>query len=427
MLVALLLVVEAGDVGAVGVDDTGVAVGHPLGDDLRHTGTFLDPDGGGGPEVLDIGKLTETRHGVGGEGEQTVDGVLDLGVAEHVHQLDGLFHLLVEVVGGEGHLGRTERGLFVRRDLVGVVQDRAVGVGADLHRAGRLALVAEGVHIADDRVADLVVGLGEHIERADVGHLVHGRDERDVGVGHVGDLVRPHTAGDHDVLGVDRALVGDDTGDLAPTVRTRRVVGEDVEHLGVGEDLAAGLLDGFLAHHGAGLEGVDHRDGRAVEAAEDDVFVDERHELLDLCGVEQVGLDAPRRGGGHPTLEFVHALLGSGDLDATGIDREVHVAVLVGGLLTEQRHFLVVVDREDEVRRMAGRAARVGQRALVQQDEVGPAETGQMAHQAVADDAGADDDDLGGSREVAHVGSPQCWCDAVSGVGDALGSRDAVA
>ena len=136
-----------------------------------------------------------------------------------------------------------------------------------------------------------------------------------------------------------------------------------------------------------------------------------------------MSLDAPRRGGGHPALEFVHALLGPGDLDAAGIDREVQVAVLVGGLLTEQRHFLVVVDREDEVRRMAGRATRVGQRALVQQDEVGPAEAGQMAHQAVADDAGADDDDLGGSREVAHVGSPQCCCDAVSEVGDALGAE----
>ena len=67
VLVALLLVIEAGYIGAVGVDDAGVAVGHPLGDDLRHAGTFLDPDGGGGPEVLDIGKLTETRHGVGGE------------------------------------------------------------------------------------------------------------------------------------------------------------------------------------------------------------------------------------------------------------------------------------------------------------------------------------------------------------------------
>jgi len=39
----------------------------------------------------------------------------------------------------------------------------------------------------------------------------------------------------------------------------------------------------------------------------------------------------------------------------------------------------------------------------------------------------ADDDDLGGSREVAHVGSPQCCCDAVSEVGDALGARNAVA
>ena len=309
-----------------------------------------------------------------------------------------------------------------RRKVTGVVTDKGT-IDAEY------VVVACGVwsnQIA--YMADTYIPLVPAVHQmADVGHLVHGRDERDVGVGHVGDLVRPHTAGDDDVLGVDRALVGNDTGDLAPTVRTRRVVGEDVEHLGVGEDLATGLLDGFLAHHGAGLEGVDHRDGRAVEAAEDDVFVDERHELFDLRGVKQVSLDAPRCGGGHPALEFVHALLGPGDLDAAGIDREVQVAVLVGGLLTEQRHFLVVVDREDEVRRMAGRAARVGQRALVQQDEVGPAEAGQMAHQAVADDAGADDDDLGGSREVAHVGSPQCCCDAVSGVGDALGARNAVA
>ena len=70
---------------------------------------------------------------------------------------------------------------------------------------------------------------------------------------------------------------------------------------------------------------------------------------------------------------------------------KLEVAVLVGALLAEQRHLLVVVDREDEVRRVAGGAAGVGQRALVEQDQVGPAQAGQVADHAVADDAGADD------------------------------------
>ena len=67
-------------------------------------------------------------------------------------------------------------------------------------------------------------------------------------------------------------------------------------------------------------------------------------------------------------------------------------AVLAHGVERQLRHLLRVVDREDEVRRVAGRAARVRQRALVEQDEVGPAELGEMADEAVADDAGADHD-----------------------------------
>ena len=394
VLVALLVVVEAADVAGVGVDHPGVAVGHPLGDDLCHAGAFLDPDRGRRPEVAHVGQFAEARHRIGRQGEQAVDGVLELGVTEHVHQLDGLFHLLVEVVGGERHLGGRQGRFVVRGDLVGVVQDRPVGVAADLHRAGRLALVAERVHVPDDRVADLVVGLDQHVDGADVGHLVHGRHQRDVGVGHVGDAVRPHAAGDDDVLGLDRALVGDDGFDLAHA-GDRVVLGDQVEDFGVGEDLQVGLLRGLLAHDGARLERVDDRHGRAVEAALDDVVVDERNELLDLGRAQQMGLDTPCHGRGDAALQFEHPLVGAGDLDAAAVDRHVEVAVLVGALLTEQGHLLVVVDREDEVRGVAGRAAGVGQWALVEQDDVGPAQTGQVADQTVADDAGADDDDLG--------------------------------
>ena len=51
------------------------------------------------------------------------------------------------------------------------------------------------------------------------------------------------------------------------------------------------------------------------------------------------------------------------------------------------RHLLRVVDGEDEVRGVPGRAAGVRQRALVEQDEVAPAERGEVVGEAVADDA----------------------------------------
>ena len=55
---------------------------------------------------------------------------------------------------------------------------------------------------------------------------------------------------------------------------------------------------------------------------------------------------------------------------------------------------------------VAGRAAGVGQRALVELDDVAPAEPGQVVHEAVADDAGADDDGAGGGRDRGHLRPP---------------------
>ena len=405
MLVALFVGIEAGDVGTVGVDDSRVAVVHPFGDDLSHAGAFLDPHGGGRPQVAHVRDFAQARHGVGCERQQAVDRVLDLGIAEHVHQFDGLFHLHVEVVGREGHLGGRQRRFGIRRNLVGVVQDRTVGVAADLHRAGRLALVAERVHVANDRIADLIVGFDEDVHRADVGHLVHGGDERDVCAGHVCDAVRPDAAGDHDVLGLDRALVGHDGFDRAHAGNGVGF-GDQIEDLGVRVHLEAGRLDRFLAHHGAGLERVDDRHGRAVEATQDDVLVDERHELFDAGGRDQLGLDAPGGGRGDAAVELGHAFGRAGHLDAAGVDAQAKGPVLVGALLAEQRHLLVVIDGEDEVRRVPCRSTWVRQWALVDQDHVGPAESGQMADEAVADDAGADDDNFGGGGEVTHVFSP---------------------
>ena len=61
-------------------------------------------------------------------------------------------------------------------------------------------------------------------------------------------------------------------------------------------------------------------------------------------------------------------------------------------------HLPRVVGQEDEVRGVAGRAAGVRQRALLDQDDVAPAQPGEVVDEAVADDAGADDDDARGTR-----------------------------
>ena len=92
---------------------------------------------------------------VGGQREQPVDRVADADplVAEDVgNELEGLLQLRVEVVLGERQLGRRERRGLDRRDVVGLHEDRPVGVRADLEVAAVLALVHVRVHVAHDRV-----------------------------------------------------------------------------------------------------------------------------------------------------------------------------------------------------------------------------------------------------------------------------------
>ena len=405
VVLGLLVRVEASDVAAVRVAHVRVAVGHPLGDELGDAGALLDPHRGGAPQVAHLDGLAEHRVGVGGEAEQTVDGVLDLGVAEHLHQLDGLLHLRVEVLVGEGQFGGAERRRLVARDVVGAHEDGAVGVAAHLHRAGRLTLVAERVHVADDRERELGVGLDQHVDRPHVGHLVHGGGERDAGTCHRGDARAPHTTRDDHVLGLDAALVGDHGGHLRKA--TGHFLGLDVEHLGVGEHAQSAVLHGLLTHAGTGGERVDHRHARRVVAAEEDLLVDERHHLLDLGRGDETGIDAPRLGRGHATLELLESLGLTGDLDAAARVVQTVIDVLVLAVDREERHLLVVIGREDEVRGVAGGTTGVGQRSLVDHDHVGPAETAEVTGEAVADDAGTDDDDLGGGRDFAHVVYPR--------------------
>src|SRR5947208_2716631 len=105
------------------------------------------------------------------------------------------------------------------------------------------------------------------------------------------------------------------------------------------------------------------------------------------------GLHTPRLRGGHPPSELLHPLLGPGDLDPTALSEDVELLVLAHALERQRRHLLGVVDGEDEVRGMPGRAPRVGQRALVDQRQVRLAQLGEVVGDAVADDARADHND----------------------------------
>ena len=111
------------------------------------------------------------------------------------------------------------------------------------------------------------------------------------------------------------------------------------------------------------------------------------------AGVMSSDVDAPRLGRGHPAAQLLAPLLGARDLDAAALREDAQLAVLADAVERELGHLLAVVGQEDEVRGVAGRAARVRERALVEQQDVAPAEPRQVVGHAVADDAGADDDD----------------------------------
>ncbi len=270
-----------------------------------------------------------------------------------------------------------------------------MGVRAHLEADAVLALVHEDVHVADDRVFDRLGRLLEDLDGAVVGHLVDDRGERDPRAGHLGQERGPDAACDDDVLGLDGAAAGRDTPDAA-VLDTHR------GDFGVRERRQGAHRLGLLAAQRPELQGVADADARRVEATDEDRLVDERDKLLDLGGGHQAGVDAPVLGRVHLAAQLVQARLRARDLEAAAFRVDTPVLVLAGALERQLRHLLVVVDQVQEVRRVAGRAARVGQRSLVDEEDVLPPEVRKVVGNAVADDAGADDDDLGAGRETAH-------------------------
>ena len=271
-----------------------------------------------------------------------------------------------------------------------------MGVRADLHVAAVLALVAVGVHVPDDRVGDLADGVRQHRDRPDADHLVDRRRERDRRSGHRRDPRAPDAGGDDDDVRLEVALVGPDPGDVP-------VLDVDPDDLGHRRQTERTERLGALAHDRARPERVDDADPRRREATEKDVGVHVGDHRLDLLGGDQLGLDPPRSGRRHPALELLHPLGRPGDLDPAALGKDAHLLVLHDAVRGQRGHLARVVGQEDEVGGVARRAARVRERALLDLDDVRPAEAGKVVDEAVADDPGTDDDDARGTRWRAQT------------------------
>ena len=284
-----------------------------------------------------------------------------------------------------------------RRQVLRVVEDRPVRVRADLEVAARLPLVHVGVHVADDRKLDVALGARELRHRTDVDHLVHRRCQGNVGAGHAAHTRAPHTTGDDHAIRLDVTPGGTHAADAA-------LLHIDADDLGVCGDVERAGGDRPLAHQRARAQRVHHSDARRVEAAQQDRLVDVRHQLLDLRrGYERGRFDSPRPTRSQAPRQLLHAFVRAGHLDPARLGENLELLVLPDALDGERSHLLGVIDQVDEVRGVAGRAARIGQRAFVHQHQVAPAQARQVVGDAVADDAAADHHGPGVLREARHL------------------------
>ena len=381
-------VAVAGDVHAPDVG-AGIALDHPV-RQRQADAAALGQAGhhaAGDPVVLEAAHRPDERVAVRREGEGAVDDAPDAGAPERREML--------------------EADLEARRDALEVVLEQLVPefpgrlplrprhagalVGADQHAAAAL-LAHVDLAVEVDDMQHLLFGgcnlghvLGDQV-------LVLHREHRQLEPGHAADLARPQPAGIDDMLGDERALVGDDVpGAVGPRLR--------LDDPGVPIDL--GALDARRLGIGVGDAGwVDVAFERVVERADEVALVHEREHLRRLVDRDHLHVEAEVPRPRHHHLEEIVPLGRAGehqpgrDVDAAGLagDR-LDLLVKVDGVGLELGDVRIAVDRVHAAGRVPGRAR--GQLRALDQHHVAPAGLRQMIKDARADDAPSDDHDAG--------------------------------
>ena len=284
-------------------------------------------------------------------------------------------------------------------DLAAFGGRRVAGVA----HIGGVALVAQ------QRPADLLAGAGELVIGPEEGERMVDRHDRQVLARHLGDQAAPEAGADHDMIGLDRAAVGDDALDAAvlDDERLGRRVGEGLELAG-----GLGLVDQLA---GDRLRARDDEAGIGIpQAALHQVLFDQRELLLDLGRADQAGARAEGLAGGDLALDLVHAgiVADAGDLEAADAGVMAHLLVEIDGVERRPAGEEVMAGGVAEVGGM-GRRADIGRDArLVDADDVVPAALDQVMGDRGADDAAEpDDDDLRLLRKSGHGrGASQGYC-----------------
>ena len=294
---------------------------------------------------------------------------------------------------GSSSLKREVVGHPVHRPGLGRLLERAeherVPFAAEVDAQVRVAADRQLVEGARDRLGDDVVVL-DRVQRQ--GHAAAQCE-----------LAAPHPAAQDDVLRPDRALVGADAGGAAVGVF-------DVEDADVLQDRRAAVA-GALGQREGELLGDDLAVVGQPGGAEHVVGPQERPLLPGRVGADEVDVHPEPLGHGGGPAKLGHPLGRPRHDEAADLLPPGRVAglplqpgVQLGAVLVDPRHAVAGAEPADQPGRVPGRAA--GEPALLQQDDVVPAELGEVVGDATADDPAADDDDLRlAGRRGVHAGT----------------------
>ena len=225
------------------------------------------------------------------------------------------------------------------------------------------------------------------------------RDERYVDAGELAERARPLPRGDNGLVAPDAAFVGQDCPETAAL---------DVEagHAHALADRHAPLARALGERHGdirRRCLAVGRQEGRAHHVA----HLHQRPDSQRFLGCHELHLEAERLGRGRLSLDLDPALRVAGEPQAA-------VSFPASRLASFRLEPVVERDRvaeklcdvgarselPDEARRVPGGARR--KLSPLEQDHVLLAHPGKMIGDRAADDAAADDDDLGRGRKLAH-------------------------
>lgn len=284
------------------------ALGDPGGDLATHTTTKHHTHG---VEAAGVEHTTDSRLGankglvVRGEGLRTADGRLDTDGLDRRAADEGTLEVLAE--GLPVKLEETEG-----KARVNGIPELGVLLVATNGHGVTLGLEVDGEIVVTD-VGEATVHAGDVL--SDNVGVLHGEKGK-LGVNHGGDVVSPGASSVDDPLGLNAvARGGGHSGNLLG-VGAGGSLGLDASDANTLKDLAADLASS-LGVGGNNTGGVNGTVSGGVHTTVDVVNSDQRVDILDLAGLENVALNAVVLADLSETLVLSHTLTVGGDEETT--------------------------------------------------------------------------------------------------------------